>query len=623
MNKKNFWKVIKPFLTNKGFIDGNEITIVDGDEIISEEKELVKIFNVHYINIVEKTCGLKPKILNQDNKTLTNSEKIENIKKQYESHPSIIDIKNNLTYYPKDNNVSFLTTPSEVKKLLKNLDTKKATGVDKIPLKLAKLSADALAIPLSLAINSSMKNDFFPNAPKIVSVSPVDKKTDNKNKVSNYRPVSVLNTFSKIYETIIKNHLVSEMKNHFSPFISAYRKNYSSQHVLIRLIEEWRSRLDNDYTVGGVLMDLSKAFDCIPHDLLIAKLLAYGVHEKIVHIFYSYLQSRKQCVKINNISSDFLDIISGVPQSSIAGPILFNVFINDFFYFIRNASVHNFADDNTITSFAKSVTNLIKILEDESKAAINWFSINHMIANPDKFKAIIFDKRNTDFSKTRLAVNGENLEIVTSVKLLGIQIDNQLNFNEHIKNICKSAANQLNALVRLRYFLGFEVRKVLVNSFILSNFNYCPLVWFVSSAKSWSKIESLQKRALRFVLNDYDSSYQELLTKCGKSTINLRNHRSVCIEMFKTLNDINPSFMKELFQLRITNRPVRENYLFNMFVHKTNQVKYGTKSLRNLAPKIWNSLPLQIKTAENLDIFKDLIKSWDGASCKCNICFKQ
>ena len=240
-------------------------------------------------------------------------------------------------------------------------------------------------------------------------------------------------------------------------------------------------------------MDLSKAFDCIPHDLLIAKLLAYGVHEKIVHIFYSYLQGRKQCVKINNISSDFLDIISGVPQSSIAGPILFNVFINDFFYFIRNASVHNFADDNTITSFAKSVTNLIKILEDESKAAINWFSINQMIANPDKFKAIIFDKRNTDFSKTKLAVNGQNLEIVTSVKLLGIQIDNQLNFNEHINNICKSAANQLNALIRLRYFLGFEVRKVLVNSFILSNFNYCPLVWFVSSAKFWSKIESLQK----------------------------------------------------------------------------------------------------------------------------------
>ena len=114
-----------------------------------------------------------------------------------------------------------------------------------------------------------------------------------------------------------------------------YRQNYSCQHVLRRLIEEWRLKLDNDYLVGGVLMDFSKAFDCIPHDLLIAKLLAYKIDDKIVQIFFSYLQNRKQCVKINNISSEFLNIISGVPQGSIAGPILFNVFINDFSFLLK------------------------------------------------------------------------------------------------------------------------------------------------------------------------------------------------------------------------------------------------------------------------------------------------
>ena len=184
-------------------------------------------------------------------------------------------------------------------------------------------------------------------------------------------------------------------------------------------------------------MDLSKAFDCIPHDLLIAKLLV----QICSNFFFSYLQNRKQCVKIKNISSEFLNIISGVPQDSIAGPILFNVFINDFFFFIKRASVHNFADDNTLSSFAKTVSDLIKTLEDESRAAINWFSMNHMIANPDKFKTIILDKQNSDFSNTKISVNNENLEIVPSVKLLGIQIDSQLNFNICINNICKSTAN--------------------------------------------------------------------------------------------------------------------------------------------------------------------------------------
>ena len=126
----------------------------------------------------------------------------------------------------------------------------------------------------------------------------------------------------------------------------------------------------------------------------------------------------------------------------------------------------------------------MKTLEDESRAAINWFSMNHMIANPDKFKAIILDKQNSDFSNTKISVNNENLEIVPSVKLLGIQIDSQLNFNMQINNICKSAANQLNALIRLNCFLRIDEKKVLVNSFVLSNFNYCPLVWFISSTKS-------------------------------------------------------------------------------------------------------------------------------------------
>ena len=152
------------------------------------------------------------------------------------------------------------------------------------------------------------------------------------------------------------------MNTLFSPFISAYRESYNTQHVLIRLIEVWRKNLDNNYFTKAVLMGLSKAFNCIPHDLVIAKLAAYGFDKNMICYIYSYLKSRKQCVSVNNIKSTFEEIIAGVTQGSIVGPILFNIFSNDFSCCILVASAHNFADDNTLSSFAKAIENLISIL---------------------------------------------------------------------------------------------------------------------------------------------------------------------------------------------------------------------------------------------------------------------
>ena len=151
----------------------------------------------------------------------------------------------------------------------------------------------------------------------------------------------------------------------------ACRESYNMEYVLIRLTEEWRKNLGNNFFIGAVLMDLSKAFDCISPMIV---------------------SPPKQCVSVNNIKSTFKEIIWGVPQGSIIGPILFDIFFNDFFYFLLVASAHNFADDNTLSSFAKTIENLISILESESEIAISWLKDNHMIVNPGKFQAIIFDK---------------------------------------------------------------------------------------------------------------------------------------------------------------------------------------------------------------------------------------
>ena len=373
------------------------------------------------------------------------------------------------------------------------------------------MASDVLAEPLSIAINNSISTSTFPNNAKIASVVPIDKKTDDKYVISNFRPVSILNCFSKVYEKVIKNELLKSMNVHLSPFLSAYRKNYNMQHVLLRLLEEWREHLDNNKTVEGILMDLSKAFDCVPHDLLLGKLAAYGIDDNLILYIHSYLLNRKQSVSINNILSNLLNLskfISVVPQGSIVGPILFNCFFNDFYYFIKNVNLHNFAYDNTITTFAQNVGTLISILESESKIAIDWFETNKMIVNPGKFQSIIIDKKKQDHTKETFEIGDKVIEASPSVKLLGVLIDDKLNFNLHITNICRSAANQLNALIRLKQFLSFEAKKVLVNSYFYSNLNYCPLVF--PSAKSLNKMESLQKRALRYLYSDYESPYDTL-----------------------------------------------------------------------------------------------------------------
>ena len=150
-------------------------------------------------------------------------------------------------------------------------------------------------------------------------------------------------------------------------------------------------KLENNYFVGGVMTDLPKAFDFIPHNVVFAKLEAYGFDNYTIRYVCSYLKNRKQCVKIKNTYSDLLDIMSGVPQGSIVGPIHFNIFFSDFNYVILIASAHNYADDNTLTSCGKTLEDFM-ILEHECEVVLTWFRNNKMMVNPNKFQTILLNK---------------------------------------------------------------------------------------------------------------------------------------------------------------------------------------------------------------------------------------
>ena len=252
-------------------------------------------------------------------------------------------------------------------------------------------------------------------------------------------------------------------------------------------------------------MDLSKAFDCIPHDLLIAQLNVYGFDRKSLVFFYSYLKRRKNCVNVNNMQSTFQTLLSGVLQGSILGPLLFNIFINDLIGFIKKSSLYNFADDNTITAFEKDIALLKETLQNEAEIAIQWFNDNFMIVNPGKFQAMVINRFGKIGSKHEIYIKNKKIS-EHSVNFVGIQIDNQLHFDNHVSTLCKKACSQLNAIGRLRKYIGFPGKKALIEPFVYSNFNYCPLVWHFTSMRSTNKIKSIQKRALRLLYNDYTST---------------------------------------------------------------------------------------------------------------------
>ena len=204
--------------------------------------------------------------------------------------------------------------------------------------------------------------------------------------------VSILNGFSKIYERFINNNLsLNHVNDILSDSVSAYWSKYSSKHMILRLIEEWKEKLDKGFFAGAILMDLSKALDCIPHDLLIAKLNAHSVDRKSL-VFFSYLKRRKQCINVNNIQIIFQTLLFGVPQGLILGPLLLNIFINDLIGFIKRSSLYNFADGNTITAFEKDITLLKETLQNEAEIAIQWFKDNFMIVNPGKFQAMVINR---------------------------------------------------------------------------------------------------------------------------------------------------------------------------------------------------------------------------------------
>ena len=284
-NRSSFWNVVKPFITNKGHHNGSDLTLLEDGRIITDHGEVAEVMNNYYINVA---AHIGNKTIKQDG---------------FVDHPSIKAIKNNLA--PNSSLTFRHTTEGEITKIIKSLNSKKATGPDQIPSKLIKIVRPQISNVLTGMINNAIDEEIFPDSLKRAQVTPVFKKADNLSK-ENYRPVSILPCLSKIFERVIANRLNEYFEGIFHESLSAFRSGYSCQDTLLALVEKWKSTFRNN--AGAILMDLSKAFDCMHHDLLIAKLDAYGITTNSLKLLKSYVTNRQQRVKIDNATSESKEI---------------------------------------------------------------------------------------------------------------------------------------------------------------------------------------------------------------------------------------------------------------------------------------------------------------------------
>ena len=582
----------------------NSIVLKENRNLITDTQELANLLNTCYINLIN-TLQLK--------KLPTKFKSLSEILSFYKNHDSISKIKagNNLQQQFHFKGVS----SNEVKKI-KSLNTKKSALSSCIPVSILINSIDTYLPILTDIINDSIKNGVFPDELKLAEVIPLFKKADPFDK-SNYRPVSLLSHMSKVFERIIYNQI--NVNQYIEPFLpnllTGFRKNHNTQYSLLKMLQSFKEALDKGNSVSAMFMDLSKAFDTLNHDLLMAKVEAYGFSVNSLSYIHSYLNKRLQKTNVNNNCSLWKEIFTGVPQGSILGPLLFNIYINDIFLFVDEAFLSNYADDTVLYSIHKNHISNQSVLKQHFICLQKLFYENYMVLNPGKCCYMTFGSK---FNNNDLLEDGTTIPSVEEHVVLGITIDSHLNFYSHLKQLCKKVVNKLNALTRIASHLDQDQKKLIYNSFFTGQLSYCPLIWTYCSRQSNHLINRLQERALRITYNDYDSSFPELFEMSNESTVHIRNIKVLMTEIYKFLNDLSPPIMSDIFEKHEDHYSLRNPRSLASKQKLTTTYRIDTIAFRG--PQIWHSLPPDIKNSESLNSFKSNIKRYGNLTCHCKIC---
>ena len=498
------------------------------------------------------------------------------------------------------------TTPVEILHVVNTLKNKSSSGWDNISTKLLKELKHPLMYPICVLVNKSLADGIFPTQLKLAKVVPIHKSKDRQN-IENYRPISLLPSISKIFEKIVFKRLYSFLEAHSILYHRQYgfRPNHSTIDAILDFAQNIYKSLEKNEVSIGVFLDLSKAFDTIDHNILLSKLNWYGIRGRALDWFRSYLSGRKQFVHFGGTNSVEQTVTYGVPQGSILGPLLFIIYTNDLQNSLKTCNSILFADDTTIFHSSKNVKHLYKEVNADLANLHTWFKANKLSLNILKTYYILFQK-NKKLINTNLDIKIDSTVIPAkeTLKFLGMIVDNQLKWHNHVSYIQSKLNSSLFILNRVKHMLHSKHLVTLYYSLIYPYLSYGLVLWGDTHRKYINKILTFQKKAMRIInRKTYNEHTNELFIKQGILKLPELYHWNVATYMYKYVKRLLPS------------------PLLNSFVKMRDYHTYNTRNLDNFlvpnykmdclrrsflceGPKTWNSLSTHLQNSNTLSYFK-------------------
>jgi hypothetical protein len=494
-------------------------------------------------------------------------------------------------------------TPSAVKCKLNQLNENKAQGPDKISPKVLKELSEELSTPLCAIFNKSLESGIIPTDWKKAEVTAIFKK-GSKSEPGNYRPVSLTCIVCKVLESFIRDEIVDffTKNNLYAKCQHGFRKKRSCVTQLLEVMEELTTYMDNKTPIDIIYLDFKKAFDTVPHKRLLVKLKAYGIQGKVLSWIQGFLSDRKQRVKVGESISPETQVLSGIPQGSILGPVLFTVFINDLPEVIKS-TCKIFADDTKVYNKADNKD----ILQTDLEALNKWSDKWNLYFNVSKCKVMHVGKSNPLNEYTMKM--GDNIEFINKCeeeKDLGVTFDKDLNFNAHIQRIVNTA-NQVSGMIKRAFtFIDKDVFLQLFKTFVRPHLEYGNAIWHPTWKYQSKAVENVQRRATKALKECQEMSYKERLKFLNLYSLKGRRLRGDLIQAFKIINDIDDTDVSSFFTFRQDCKTRNSDSKIFVEHANTNRRKY---CFSNRVTNIWNSLPPTSKFTKSTNSFKNLLDS--------------